>query len=238
LWQALQSLSVDETTAQVELDAVVKQIQNTMLAEQVASIADMKLTEDSLTEMTESGELGLRGFGGGNAAGEGDGGFQFPPGGFEGGPPAGGGGPGGGFGGGPGGGFGGGPGGEFGGSNLSEDEIATRRAQFAQGDLGDMGERLLTGAVVRLLQDKTGQAPLERGGLFETVFEVVAQETGLSVEEVQAAMANAQSLTEIVEANGGDVEAVRAALIQAFEALPNAADFDAEELADQWLSRQ
>jgi len=205
-----------------------------MSAEQVAAIAEMKLTEDSLTEMTESGALGFRGFGGRNAGDDSNGGFALPPGGFEGGP----GGFGGGEGGGPGGGFGGGPGG-FGG-NLSEDDIATRRAQFAQGDLGDMGdigEQLLTGAVVRLMQEKTGQAPTDRGGLFEVVFGVIAEETGLSVEEVQAAVANAQSLAEIVEANGGDVETVRAALIEAFEALPNAADFNAEELADQWLSR-
>jgi hypothetical protein len=100
-----------------------------------------------------------------------------------------------------------------------------------------MGEQLLTGAVVRLMLEKTGQAPANPGAMFDTVFGVIAQETGLSVEEVQAAMADGQSLTEIIEANGGDVEAVRAALVEAFQALPNAADLNAEELADQWLSQ-
>lgn len=228
LWQAMQSLSNSETTAQVELDAVVKQIQGAMTAEQVATIAAMQLTEDSLTEMMDSGDLGSRGFGGRNAAVEGEDGFTFPPGGFEGGfgPP------GGGPGGGPGG-FGGGFGGQ-----LSEDDIATRRAQFAENGLGDMSERFLTGAVVRLLQGKTGEVPTSPGGLFETVFAMVADETDLSIEEIQAAMADGHSLAEIIESNGGDVEAVRAAMIQAFEALPNAGDFDAGQRADQWLNQQ
>ena len=47
-----------------------------------------------------------------------------------------------------------------------------------------------------------------------------------------------QTLAEIIEANGSDVAAVRAALIEAFNALPNADDFDAEQLADQWLGQQ
>ena len=227
LWQALQSLSNSQTTAQVELNAVVKQIQGTMSAEQVAAIAGMRLTEDALTEMMESGDLGFRGFGGRNAEGEGG---SLPGGSLPGGEP-------GGFGGRPGGGQGGGPGG-LGGGDLSEDDIATRRAEFTEGGLGDFGERLLTGAVVRLMQTKTGEAPADRGSLFNTVFEVVAEETGLSIEEIQAATAEGQALAEIIEANGSDVAAVRAALIEAFNLLPNADDFDAEQLADQWLGQQ
>jgi hypothetical protein len=222
LWQALQSLSSSQTTAQVELDAVVKQIQGTMSAEQIAAIDEMQLTEDSLTEMTESGELGFRGFGGRNTEGEG---------GFAGGGPGGLGRPGGG----QGGGFGGGPGL---GDGLSEDDIATRRAEFAESGLGDLGERFLTGAAVRLMQTKTGEAPADRGGLFDTVFSLIAEETGLSIEEIQAATAEGQTLSQIIEANGGDVEAVRAALVEAFGELPDADDIDPEQLADQWLGEQ
>ena len=227
LWQALQTLSNSQTTAQVELDAVVKQIQGTMSAEQVAAVASMQLTEDNLTEMMESGELGLRGFGGRNVEGA-DGGAGGP-GGFGGLP--------GGFGGRPGGGQGGGPGGGFGG-NLSEDDIVTRRAEFTESGLGDIGERFLTGAVVRLMQGKTGEAPADRGSLFTTIFEVIAEETGLSVDEIRASMTEGQNLAELIEDNGGDVAAVRAALIEAFNALPNAEEIDAEQLADEWLGQQ
>jgi len=233
LWQALQSLSNSETTAQVELDAVVKQIQGSMTAEQVATIAGMKLTADDLTAAVQNGDLGFRGFGGRNATTEGDSGFTPPEGGFIGGPGGGFGPPGGVPGEGPGGGFGGGAGG-----NLSEDDIATRRAEFASnGVTGDMSEQFLIGAVVRLMQTKTGEAPAGPGSLFETVFSLVADETGLTVEEIQAAMADGQSLTEITENNGGDVAAVREAMITAFEALPNASELDPEQLADQWLSQ-
>lgn len=230
LWQALQGLSSSDTTAQVELDAVIKQIQQSMTAQQVAAIAAMRLTGDSLTEMMESGELGFPGFGGRNAGSEGEDGFIPPAGGFGGGPP-GGGPPGGGPGGGPGG-FGGGFGGQ-----LSEDDIATRRAEFVEGGLEDVGERFLSVAVVRLLQTKTGQAPADRGGPFETVYSVVGEATGLSAEAIQAALEEGQTLAEIIRNNGGDIETVREALIEAFEALPNAGDFDAVELVDRWLSQ-
>jgi hypothetical protein len=237
LWQALQSLSNSDTTAQVELDAVVKQIQGAMTAEQVATIAALKLTGDDLTAAVQNGDLGSRGFGGRNATTEGDSGFTPPEGGFVGGPGGGFGPPGGVTGEGPGGRFGGGFAGGAGG-NLSEDDIATRRAEFANNSTGDMSEQFLIGAVVRLMQTKTGQAPAGPGGLFETVFSLVADETGLTVEEIQAAMANGQSLAEIIESNGGDVEAVRAAMIDAFEASPNAEGLDAAQMADQWLNQQ
>lgn len=242
LWQALLSLSNSETTAKVEMDAVLKQIQSGMTAEQVATITGMKLTGDDLTAALQSGDLGFRGFGGRNATTEGENGFTPPEGGFVGGPGGGfgppggvpGNGPGGGF---PGGGFGGGFAGGAGG-NLSEDDIATRRAEFAEGAVGDMSEQFLIGAVVRLMQTKTGEAPQGPGGLFETVLSVVADETGLTVEEIQAALADGQSLAEIIGSNGGDIEAVRAAMIDALEALPSAEEFDASERADQWLNQQ
>lgn len=231
LWQALQSLSNSETTAQAELDAVVRQIQGIMTAEQVASIAGMKLTADNLTEMLQSGELGFRGLGGRNATGESEDGAAFAPGGL-------GTGPGGGFG--PGGGLGGGPGGFGGGfaGNLSEDDIATRRAGFAESTTDAMGDQFLIGAVVRLMQSKTGDVTDRPGGMFDAIFTLVADQTGLTTEEIQTAMADGQSLAEIIENYGGDIEVVRAAMIEAFEALPNAEELDAKQQADQWLNNQ
>jgi len=222
LWQALQSLSNSQTTAAVEIDAVVNQIQDSMTAEQIAAIAGMKLTEDTLTTLFEEGEFGRAGRGVPAAGGPGGrfgGGGNFP-----------GGRPGGGQGGGlP----GGGPGGEgFG--ELSEDDIATRRAEFAEGGFGDIQDRLLVGSVVRLLQEKSGQAP-ERFGFFDTVFTVISEEIGLSVEELQAQTADGATLAELVEANGSDLEAVKALLIEAFDELPNAEDLDAEQMAADWL---
>jgi hypothetical protein len=239
LWQALQSLNNSDTTAQAELDAVVKQIQGAMTAAQVTTINDMKLTEDDLTTMMENGDLGFRGFGGRNDAAEGDNTFAPPEGGFVFGPGGGvgGGGPEGGAGGGPG--FGGpGFGGGFGGGQFNENDIATRRARFAENGPGDASEPFLMAAVVRLMQTKTGQAPANPGQLFDTVFGVVADETGLSVEEIQAAMADGQTLSGIITSNGGDVEVVRAALVEAFKALPGADQSDPEQQADRWLNQQ
>jgi hypothetical protein len=221
LWQALQSLSNSQTTAAVEIDAVVNQIQDSMTAEQIAAIAGMKLTEDILTTMFEEGELGRAGRGEGSEGGVPAAGG--PGGGFPGGRP----------GGGQGGGLpGGGPGGDLG--TLSEDDIATRRAEFAEGGFGDIQDRLLLGSVVRLLQEKSGQAP-ERFGLFDTVYTVISEEIGLSVEELQAQTADGATLAELVEANGSDLEAVKALLIEAFDELPNAEDLDAEQMAADWL---
>jgi len=228
LWQALQSLSNSQTTAAVEIDAVVNQIQDSMTAEQIAAIAGMKLTEESLTTLIEEGDFafGRGALGGAGRDVPGEDGFPgggFPGGGLPGGEP----------GGRPGGGFGGGPGGGgFG--DLNEDDIATRRAEFAEGGFGDIQERVLVGAVVRILQVKSGEAP-ERFGIFDTVFTVISEETGLSVEEIQTQTAEGISLAELVEANGGDLEAVKALLIEAFNELPNAADLDAEQMAADWL---
>ena len=220
LWQALQSLSNSQTAATVEIEAVVNQIQDSMTAEQIAAISGMKLTEESLTTLIEEGDFAFgRGALGGAGRGEGgEGGF------------GGGGLPGGRPGGGPGGGLPGGS--DF--DNLSEDDIATRRAEFAEGGFGDVQDRMLVGVVVRTLQEKTGETP-ERVNIFETVFTVIGEEIGLSVEEIQAQTADGTTLAELVEANGGDLEVVKASLIKAFNDLPNAEDLDAGQLAADWL---
>jgi hypothetical protein len=228
LWQALQSLSNSEITADAELNAVVNQIQDAMAVEQIQAIADMKLTEESFTTLLESGELAFGRGGFGRGDGE-NGGSGFPGGGFPDGFP-------GGF---PGGGLGagfGGPGGGFG--NASEDDIATRQAQFSEGDFaGAIQERVLLGSVIRLMQEKSGEA-VEFIGIFNTVFSVVSEETGLTVEEIQDQLASGVILSDIIEANGGDVDTVRSSLVEAFEQLPNRDQLDPEQLADEWLGSE
>ena len=53
LWKALRSLGDSETAAQAEVDAVVAQIQDTMTAEQMDAIADMKLSQENFAEVAE-----------------------------------------------------------------------------------------------------------------------------------------------------------------------------------------
>jgi len=250
LWQALQSLNNSDTAAAAEINAVVNQIQETMSAEQISQIKGMALTTEGLTAMIEDGTLSLRGGGRFGAVDNGGGsGFSggFPEGGFPeggfivGGGPRGageGGGRAGGFivGGGPEGGFEGGPGG-FGGSNLSEDDIATRRAQFAGGDgLGAIQDNFMIGAVIRLLEVKTGEA-VEVPNIFSVVFDIVSQETGLSAADIRAQMSENTTLAEIVEASGGDVDAVHDALVTALKELPNMEGQDVEQIVSDWLGQ-
>lgn len=224
LWQAMQSLRNSDMAAEQEIIAVINQIQDMMDADQVSSIAEMKLTEESMTAMIESGEIAL---GRGNPAGaRGDGEGSFP-----------GGGPGGGLlGGGPGsreGGPGGLPGG--GRADLSEDDIATRQAQFAEGGLGQVQDRMLANSVIRLLQTKTGEAS-ERTAVFDTVFTVVSDETGLSADDIREKMSEGQSLAGIIENNGGEIDSIRELLIDALNELPNSEERDLERFVDDWLA--
>ncbi len=108
---------------------------------------------------------------------------------------------------------GGGPGGGgFG--NFSEDDIATRQAQFTEGDFGGFQERLLTGAVIGLLQNKTGEVP-EPAGIFVTIYDIIAEEIELTVEEIQSLTAEGVTFGEIIEANDGDIEAIQGKLLDA-----------------------
>lgn len=67
LWKALRSLSESETTASEEIEAIQKQIQDTLTSEQITLIEDMQFTNEEMREIF--GELGL-----GN--GNGTGGFE------------------------------------------------------------------------------------------------------------------------------------------------------------------
>ncbi|MEW5940115.1 MAG: hypothetical protein AB1750_10660, partial [Chloroflexota bacterium] len=132
LWQVYQSLSDSDNAAQEEIDALVKQIEDTMTADQMSAINALGLTpQDMFAAMQELGiEMGAgRPSGSGNSN---DGG-GFGPG--AGGPPPdfGGGGP-------PGGGQ---PGGGTGGTGLSPDQIATAQAsRGANGGGAGFGNRV------------------------------------------------------------------------------------------------
>jgi hypothetical protein len=54
LWQAYQSLSNSDTTSQVELDALVEQIQGVMTSDQLQAIEAMKLTDQIVSEEVQS----------------------------------------------------------------------------------------------------------------------------------------------------------------------------------------
>lgn len=54
LWQAYQSLSNSDTSSQVELEALVKQIQGVMTTEQLKAIDGMNLTDQTVSEMVQS----------------------------------------------------------------------------------------------------------------------------------------------------------------------------------------
>lgn len=238
LWQAAQSLSSSDTTADIEIEAVLNQIQDAMQPAQVAAIAERNLTSDSLAELMESGAIAFGpGMGRGLADGETEDSGFTPPAGFGAGGGPGGGMPAGGPGGGGevpagGGGFGGGLGGDF-----SEDDMATRQAEFASGEgLEGFQDQAMVGAVIRLLQSKTGEMPENpMAGVMEAVFTAAAEATGLTVEEIQAQLGEGTTLAAVIEANGAEVTAVREAIITALNELPNAAELDVEQITNSWL---
>jgi len=153
LWQVFSNLSGSDSASQVEIDALVGQIHDTMTPEQITAIEGMNLTwADIFTTMQDLGLVNAPqvnaegtpqagGFGNGQRR---DGGFTGggPDGGFAGGGPP-----------------DGGPGGGFGGQGLSQDQIATAQARRAANGGSGFGNRLLTpmvGAVITLLESKTG----------------------------------------------------------------------------------
>ena len=200
LWRAVQSLTNSDTAAEVEITAVLNQIQTTMSPAQVQTIADMALTQESVNAMIEEGALAL-GFGrGGAGGGDSEG---RPAGGFGGGGVPGGRPP------------GSGPGGGFPGGQVDPSAIETRQAELAAS--GDdpftiLMSRGMTNAVIRLLETKTGEIT-ERVNPFTLVLDAVSAETGLTVEEIEAETAVGKSLAEVIEANGGEVTAVQESVI-------------------------
>lgn len=141
LWRALQTLANSDTAAELELQAVANQIENTLTEEQQAAVLAMDLSMDAVNDLLANGQFA----GPGGRRGEGNpdqGNGQGGPGGGQGG-----------FGGGQGG-FGGGQGGgPGGGGQPSEDDIATRQAAFTG---SNAAERILVNGVIRQLNEKLG----------------------------------------------------------------------------------
>lgn len=213
LWRAMESLSQSDTTASAEITAVLNQIEETMLPEQVAAIAAMQLTaEDAQTIMQESGGFRLGGRGAGAANGQTTNGVEGPPAGGI---------PGGGQG------FGGGPGGGFGG-NVDPEAAQTRIAErFGEGV--DPMAQLLMGALIRnlevtagLVDEDTLLAGNGRVGI-GAIMPLVAETTGLTIEEVRAQLQAGNTFADIVSSNGGDLEIIKATLL---EQMRQADDFD------------
>lgn len=235
LWQALQALVASGTAAQVELDAVVNQLQAAMTAEQLGAIAAMALTADSVTDLFTGG-LGL---GAGN--GEGGGFFFGGSGGGQGGPPGdfaivvgpGGGGPGGGAGGGlgPGGGAGGALGGE-----IDPATLATRQAERAESlESGDFISQMSASLVIRALEIKTGDLDALAGIGLRAAVEAVAEALGLEQQALFEQLAAGQTLQQIIESGGGDLSAAREAIIAALNSSEQFAAADTVALAERLL---
>ncbi len=225
LWRAVQSLASSETTADAEVTAVLNQIQDTMTVEQVTAITAMQITQERFDEMMANGEISMgRGaFGGGQRDSEG--------GGFAGGP---GGGPGGEL---PGG--GGGPGGGAGGLGGDPSAIETRMAERGiEGGVEELQANAMTNAVIRLLETKTGEVsePALGSGLMGEAITAVAEATGLAAEDIQAAMGEGKTLASIVEENGGDLEAIKAKLVEAFADSEFLQDQDPDEFITNFLA--
>ena len=228
LWQAYQSLSNSDTTAEAELQALARQIQGAMQPDQVAAIAAMQLTNDDIAATLEA--LGPDLFRGGlGNRGGGDGATGFPAGGL----------PGGGPGGLPGGGPGGGPGGFGGGGQLDPAAQATAIAERMAENGDEMSTFMTRGLLnqfITTLQLKTGdvtEADLQAEQAQRNVFRwlaVAAETTGIPVETLQEALTGGSSLAEAIEAQGGDVTAVETAIRDALKNNPN---LDAQAIEDQ-----
>ncbi|MEZ4770078.1 MAG: hypothetical protein R2844_16810 [Caldilineales bacterium] len=228
LWQAYQSLSNSDTTAPAELEALVRQIEGAMQPDQIVSIAAMQLTSDNIGETLQALGPGL--FGGGfdraNAGGSGSsgGGFTGRGGDFPaGGPPPGD------FGGGGPGGFPGGFGGAQQDPSARETAIAERLSQDG-GQAATFMTRGLLNQLITSLQLKTGeltQADLDAQQAQRNVFRwlpVAAETTGIPVETLQEALAGGATLAEAIDAQGGDLAAVQAAVRDALKNNPNLDD--------------
>ena len=192
LWRAYQTLSESNITADVEMNALLNQIQGKMTTAQLQAIVALSLTGEDVATMLEDGTLSGAMRGGGNSEGDGS--------------------KAGGFGGGPGG--GGGRSSELG--EVDQDAIATRRAErFGDEDPeAAFQEMMLVGAVTQLLGVKTGEVSSAPGG-FTIIFDTIAAELGMDVDALRTEASGDGTLADIIVANGGDVDAMHALLVTA-----------------------
>jgi hypothetical protein len=135
LWQMLRTLQQSDTAAQVEIEAVLKQIQAAMTPEQRAAIEEMDLTLAGMQTMAQELGLGMGSGEGEGSSGSQEGGFG-PPGGM---PPGGGMFPGGGM-----------PGGE---TDLSPEEQAAAMAERMSSGFGTA----LMDRLIELLEARAGE---------------------------------------------------------------------------------
>lgn len=226
-WKMLQALQNSDTAAQVEVDAVLNQIQGAMTDEQLLAIKEMKLTPESMTELAQERGLSI---GGASATGE-EGGRGFrPEGAFV-------------FGGGPGGGPGGGmgPGGAFGGGNVNPDEM--------QADVADRMNRFLgvavSNTVISMLEaraeGKTWEvaAPDPNFGLQRTLFSAIVDAAGIDQQSMMEQLRDGKSLLEIIEASGTDVDMIVGQVVNAETERVGQAVTDGSMTqadADEWLA--
>ena len=144
LWRAVLSLGTSDITAEGEIDAIVSQILETMSSTQLETIAGMELTQEDIFEVTQ--ELGFARGGDLTAEGDPDGSSQdrILPGGN----------PGDGL---PGGGPGGGGGRPEGfGQDLDPEQIATLRAERADGQLvRNRFSMLLINPLIQMLEERS-----------------------------------------------------------------------------------
>ena len=146
-----------------------------------------------------------------------------------------------------GGGFGGGQPG-MGGFGGDEDARATRLAEMG----GDMEQiraqfmnQALVSALIRTMQVKTGEIdPSEQPLGFnrglrtaDGVFAIVSESSGIPVETLQAETAAGASLAEVITSQDGDLEAVEAALTEAFIEMQAAENMDVEQRVSDLLNQ-
>lgn len=238
LWRTLQTLENSGTAADVEISAVVNQIQATMTPEQLGGIAALRLTENSLDDLSfglnQNEDGGFGGFGGFFDGALPDIGGNAPSGDVIVAPPGGGGAPLGGGGGAPGGGFGG----DALGGDFDPSIIETRQAEMAENP-GAMLEQMAVNLVIRALQLKTGEFEMggmrPGGGAFQALMTVLAETTGLDTAAVQEELAAGATPADFLSAHDADSDAARARLIEALDALDLGEDIDTAALADELL---
>lgn len=243
LWQAYQTLSNSDNTAQAELDGLLAQIQQSMTPAQIESIGALQLTADDVGEVLQALGPGL--FRGGANNGQSDSatsgrGLNNPDGGLPlGGPPGGfpAGGPGGGA-------FEGPPGGFAGGAANPEARATAMAERLAQG--GDQAASFMTrgllNQLITTLQLKTGevtqeqlQAEQAQRGLLRWT-SVISDTTGIDAETLRQAVTGGSTLAEAIEAHGGDVEVVKTALRDVLQNNPNLDAAAIEAQIDQVLN--
>jgi hypothetical protein len=219
-YQMLQALQSSGTAAQAELDAVLRQIQRAMTAEQLTTIKEMQLTADSLFELAQE-----RGFGRGFAGGPGGAGGGFrPPAGIS-----------------PGGGPGGFGGGFGGGNDPSPEEQQASSAERMNTVMGSM----MTGMLVSMLEARAeGEAwevaaPDPNFQLQRQLFSAINEAAGLDQGQIGEMAREGKTLLEITESSDVSMDEIVAQVIAAETERVNQAVAEGameQADADEWLA--